>query len=86
MTFMYKRTRIRMLTLENRFHQTAARFYAVKAPIPDVYEINKNQVKRIREELCGIKGCKCGGFCNETAGQVLSVEGRGDGGAWIIEH
>ncbi len=53
-----------MITIRNNFHNTEVR---LKANIGD--ELTWSQIMRARRELCGIKGCTCGGPVGERGPQ-----------------
>lgn len=49
-----------MITIRNDFHNTEV---SIRANIGD--ELTESQIKRARNELCGISGCTCGGPVGE---------------------
>ena len=55
-----------MITLRNDFHNTEVR---LRASVGD--SLTKSQVTRSRRILCGIKGCKCGGYLAERGPQEI---------------
>ena len=65
-----------MITLTNSFHNTEA---AVR-PVPitegrfkGYHRISRRTALRLRNQLCGIEGCACGGTFGERGGQALVV-------------
>jgi len=53
-----------MITIRNDFHNTEV---SIRANIGD--ELTESQIKRARNELCGISGCTCGGPIGERGHQ-----------------
>lgn len=53
-----------MITVKNSFHHTAVQ---IRAEIGD--ELTASQIRRARKELCGIRGCLCGGPIGERGPQ-----------------
>jgi hypothetical protein len=61
----------------NKFHNTRA--VAIVTGYPGAYSIlNAGQVKRLERKLCGVKGCKCGGFWFAVSGQGWTFDQAGN--------
>ena len=67
------------ITLTNSFHNTEA-----SMTIPANGMISGSVVRRVRRELCGIKGCQCGGNFGERGGYVPEVVGVTEGGGLMV--
>jgi hypothetical protein len=75
------------ITLTNDFHNTSA----TVRPVPiksgrfaGYHKIAWKTVMRLRRELCGRTGCKCGGQFGERGGAYLYVTNEDEFGALII--
>ena len=75
------------ITLTNDFHNTSA----TVRPVPiksgrfaGYHKIAWKTVMRLRRELCGRTGCKCGGQFGERGGAYLCVTNEDEFGALII--
>jgi len=62
------------ITLSNDFHNTRLRLALGRDQT-----LSARQVRRARRELCGIKGCLCGGTAGERGAQPATENGDGDG-------
>ena len=63
-----------MLTLRNDFHGTEAR---VRADYGET--LSARQVARVRQTLCGIESCTCGGLLSERGPQRVRIGHTPDG-------
>lgn len=66
------------ITIRNDFHHTET---AVRVPCEGRC-LTADQVRRVRNALCGVTGCKCGGLLGERGPQqqrwvAVPVEGGG---------
>lgn len=55
-------------TLTNDFHGTK-----VNVVVDLSGTLSESQIKRIRRTLCGVKGCRCGGYLSERGPQTVDV-------------
>ena len=55
--------------LANNFHHTTAR---VRVGLGNT-ELSANQVRRLRNKLCGMSGCTCGGVLGQRGPQPLAI-------------
>ncbi|MDP2026467.1 hypothetical protein [Sulfuriferula sp.] len=63
-------------TLTNSFHNTSATVRPVaitEGRFAGMHKISRKTALRLRNELCGIEGCTCGGNFGERGGIVLDV-------------
>jgi len=58
-----------LLTIRNDFHGTEAK---VRAPGGVAY-LSRQIERRVRRQLCGIAGCKCGGILGERGPQEVTI-------------
>jgi hypothetical protein len=76
------------IELINDFHDTAHTVLARHSG-GSPYRLTQRQVRRLRETLCGVKGCTCGGYLGERGNQFVGIEpiyddGKEDGALlWI---
>lgn len=69
------------MRLTNDFHQTEAH----ATPCEEGF-LTARQVRRIRQQLCGVDGCTCGENCLGTRGMhLLIVNECTDGGVQLYE-
>ena len=57
------------LTIRNDFHRTKARVRASRG----VAHLSRQIERRVRRQLCGISGCKCGGILSERGPQEVPI-------------
>ena len=69
-----------MITIKNDFHNTAVKI----AKLGENGELTDSQIRRIRNALCGVWGCTCGGVLSERGPQDIRIETIGyDVARWI---
>jgi hypothetical protein len=58
---------VHVVKLTNDFHNTEV--------VLHVYDflLSYGQVQKARRALCGVKGCRCGGFLGERGGQEVAI-------------
>lgn len=56
-------------TIRNDFHETWA-----TVRVAEDGKLSPSQIKRIRNALCGIKGCTCGGNLSERGRQEVMID------------
>ena len=59
------------ITLKNDFHNSTAKF---RINSDKETLLNRSTVLRIRNKLCGIKGCCCGGVLGQRGNQGLNID------------
>lgn len=71
------------LEMTNGFHITSA---TVRAQVirENKYYVTNRQARDLRNKLCGVSGCKCGGNFGERGPGLFAVPDDTNGG-WIIE-
>ena len=67
---------MKKITLTNEFHNTEATVIPqliTEGRHKGYYKISRKTALRLRNELCGIEGCTCGGTFGERGGAYLNV-------------
>jgi hypothetical protein len=75
------------ITLTNSFHNTSAKVRPVpikSGRFSGYHKIARKTVMRLRRELCGRTGCRCGGQFGECNGAYLCVINEDEFRALII--
>ncbi|MDP1543179.1 MAG: hypothetical protein Q8L99_08520 [Polycyclovorans sp.] len=76
------------ITLSNEFHNTEASVRPVEIKEgrhTGYHKISKQTANRLRNALCGISGCTCGGNFGERGGAYLEVINQDWDGNYIID-
>ncbi len=61
------------ITVSNNFHGTKAK---IKINTTGETILSKRTVNRVRRELCGIKGCHCGGVVSQQEYPYVPMTGK----------
>ena len=80
------------ITLTNEFHNTEANVRPVeitegryKGYYKGYHMVSKSTARRVRNTLCGVSGCTCGGTFGERGGAYLQVVNEDYDGNYIID-
>ena len=69
--------------LTNDFHGTATKVLA-REVLPGRIGLTYRQVRRAKRRLCGIQGCRCGGYAGERGRYYLEITRQGERAADTI--
>lgn len=75
-------------TLSNEFHHTEATVRPVEITegrFKGYHRITKSTARRLRNALCGVSGCTCGGNFGERGGAYLEVINQDWEGNYIVD-
>jgi hypothetical protein len=83
-----KMTKTKTITLTNEFHNTEANVRPVEIAegrYKGYHMVSKSTARRLRNTLCGVSGCTCGGNFGERGGAYLQVVNEDYDGNYIID-